>query len=221
MFPPRYSLRMIAPHLSFRSSPQRGCNSLKFAVCAALAAAALSFSGCASLNGRLKTSEVSLRPQRLTVLESHQSQLTGVKRLTVSVRKCPASLLAEETLRNELGAATNFELVASASKERTRDTLTVECTTAVERDGGALGASRPAAIGLVANLASSNEVVWSARYFYRDRDVSSDVMALKDRLEVGGGGVRFASLSELAQSGMHEIAQALGDARSAGLIRRE
>lgn len=171
--------------------------------------------GCASLSGR----SVTLRPSRLTVLEAHNSQLSSVSRIALSVRKCPASIDAEAMLKNAIGSATSFELVDPKSKERTRDILTVECTTAVDRDGGALGASKPAAIGLLADLSSSNEVIWSARYFYRDEDVSSDVIGLKDRFEVGGGGVRFASLAELAGSGFRELARALGAARSGPLLR--
>jgi hypothetical protein len=72
----------------------------------------------------------------------------------------------------------------------------------------------------MASLSSSNDVIWSARYFYRDRDVAGDVLGLKDRLEVGGGGVRFASLSELAGAGIQEIAAALGEARDEGMLAR-
>gem|GEM_PF-7128216 len=173
--------------------------------------------GCTTL---LKGREVSLRPERLAILESHTEQLASVKRLGVVVRKCPPSIGAEDALRNALGAATNFEIVEAGSKERQKDTLTVECTTAVERDGGALGSNRPAAIGLLANLASSNEVVWSARYFYRDKDVSSDVLALKDRFEVGGGGVKFSSLTELSHAGLNEIATSLGAARTENMMQK-
>ncbi len=170
--------------------------------------------GCASVKGR----SVTLHPSRLTVLESHASQVSTITRVSLSVRKCPPSIDADAMLRSAIGAATSIEIVDLKPKERASDTLTVECTTAIERDGGALGASSPASIGLLANLTSSNEVIWSARYFYRDGDVASDVMSLKDRFEVGGGGVRFASLSQLASSGFRELASALEETRSGKLL---
>ena len=193
-----------------------GILSKKFITSSVMIAVALLGSGCASLKGR----EVTLRPQRLTVLEAHNRELGTVGKLALSVKRCPREIDAEALLRRALGGATSFEIAEGGSKERLKDSLTVECTTAVERDGGALGASKPAAIGLMASLSSSNDVIWSARYFYRDRDVAGDVLGLKDRLEVGGGGVRFASLSELAGAGIQEIAAALGEARDEGMLAR-
>jgi len=74
------------------------------------------------------------------------------------------------------------------------------------REGGELGATRPASVGftLVVHAAPGGEELWSARFDHRQRALSEDVFGAP---RYPGGGTRWLSAAELSRWGAENVAR--------------